>query len=134
MKRYIRSEDILDDDASLDEDWDYDEFNGEKYFVYGTDHRGDTIIETTSDPNAAISIWFKVSRHSDGYIMARTRNDAIDLVAAGTSEFLTKLYNRYGSRYKLDYLIDACNRQYSDKCPHFYEGELGDQVFPFCVG
>ena len=130
MKRYITSN--FDSDAT--DSWDDDEFGGKKYFVFGKDRDNRIKIKTTDNPETAISDWFRLSRYWDGFISAKTRNDAIALVTAGTPQFLTSLYNKYGSRYKLDYLIDACKRQRECGCSGLYESRFGDQVDPFSVG
>jgi len=127
MKRYIKSSDIGND---------YDEwspFHGHKYRI-----DGGYDIKYADTPSEALQIWFQLSRKhpTDTAIMTPKREFAIKLCKAATSDRLTKLHEKYGSPYKLDYLIDEAAKGVSNGCKSFYEGQddYGDQIHPFCYG
>ena len=132
MKRYIHSDEILDEE--IDDDYEFSPYRNGKYRV---DAGYDT--KWFDDPKKAIHAWFQgQTKHPmDVAIMTATRDNAIELVSAGTKEFLTKEYNRSPKcPYKLDYLIAECKRKVEDGCKYFYEGSYGygDTVHPFGVG
>lgn len=128
MKKYIKSY------TEVEDEWDvaYDPYNGRRYRIHG----GYSDTEYTDDPYEAIRIWFEIGeRHpGDTCIMCLTRDAACAVVMEGTEDYLTKLYNRYRCPYKLEYLIDECDKAFENGCKYFYENEFGDQVHPFSVG
>ena len=127
MKRYIKfSTDVDDAWAS------YDPFNGKKYRIFG----GYSDTKWTNDPYEAIKFWFQIGKKHPGdtCIMCKTKADAIEVVMEGTPEYLTELYSQYKCPYKLEYLIEECDKAFENGCRSFYENEYGDQVHPFSVG
>lgn len=125
MKRYIRSEEIIEDDG-----WDIDPFHGKRYHVaYNYDST------CTDSPYTAIKLWFKNSEMypSDCAITARTKQDGIDLLNAA-AEIVPEMYARYRSPYKLEYMEECIQRMLSSNLPYFHESEYGDQVDPFSYG
>lgn len=121
-----------------------------KYYVFGCDFFGEKLpcIEDSSpndcervsneidDPKKAIEMWFRVSKKypTETSILAHTRADACDLLKEATPEYLTELHQKYGSCYKLDYLIEGSADNLGRGCSGLLEGEFGDQIFPFCNG
>lgn len=128
MKIYVKAS---DDDF-------YDPYRGNKYIVYADDNRGNMQNKATNSPQEAIEYWFKFNSkpnfRSQAYVMAKSKSDAVVLVSAGTPEFLTDMWDKYSSPYKLEYLIDVCERSTASGCRFFYEGEFGDTVDPFSAG
>lgn len=123
MKRYIKTS-------------EYDMYDGHRYYISGEDPRGQMFDAMEDDPVEAIEAWFRIGRKCkmNTAITTQTRDSAIKLVEAATPELLERLYSRYGCPTKLDYLIEACERQVARQCSSFYENEFGDQVHPFDVG
>ena len=140
MKRYIKSSrDFLGDARELDEppvEEEYDEwdpFHGHKYRI-----DGGYDIKYADTPVKAIQIWFQLGKKNpmDTAIMTKTKANAIELCKAATPEVITRLYDRYDSCYKLEYLIDGAAEKVADGCKFFHEDKYGygDQIYPFCYG
>ena len=124
MKRYIRSEEIIDDG------WDIDPFHGKRYHVaFNYDST------CTDDPYMAIKLWFKNSERypSDCAITAKTKQDGIELLEAA-QQVVPELYAQNKNPYKLEYLEDCIQRMLANDLPYFHESEYGDQVDPFSYG
>ena len=115
--------------TSRNDEWDV--FHGRKYMV-----SGGSDFYYTDDPRDAIKHWFMMSEKHPMDIGIRTKNksDAFKIVDAGDSEYLTNLWRKYGSPYKLEYIIQECKDKAADNCRGFLEGYLGDVVHPFCEG
>lgn len=96
-------------------------------------------VYNTDDPKDAIEMWVRMQEEAptDVCIMCRTREEALVLVKAGTADYLTELYDAFpGSPYKLDWLIEECQKQIANGCKYFHEDGYGygDSVHPFGVG
>lgn len=131
MYRVIKSSEELEDEGYVYEDWPY-----KTYEIFGGYSGENLDAADTDDPVEAITLWFKFGKthRTTTSISCVKREDALRLCQAATPELLTKLWNRYKSPYKLDFLIDACQKQVERKCSGFYEHRFGDMVFPFDVG
>lgn len=131
MYRVIKAAEGLEDEEFVYEDWPY-----KTYEVFGGYSGSNLDRKDTDDPVEAITLWFKFSKthRSDTSISCVKREDALRLCQAATPELLTTLWNKYKSPYKLDFLIDACQRQVARGCSGFYEHSFGNMVFPFDVG
>ena len=114
------------------------------YFVSGSTPTGYGDSEITmakgsvNDPAKAIEQWFKIgAKHRAGTdITAVNKSDAIKLInwANTNQDKIREWYQKYGSAYKLDYLLQEISKQAQNKCRGFYEGEFGDSIHPFTVG
>lgn len=122
MKRYIKSSDES-----------YDPYHGHTYRIDGGNE-----IKYADTPVKALQIWFQLGKKNpmDTAIMTKTRADALELCQAATSDVIEKLYERYDSCYKLEYLIDGAAQKVADGCKYFHQDKYGygDQVYPFCYG
>ena len=127
MKRWIHAS------YEVDESWDeWDPFRGKTYYIGGGDES-----RQESSPVAAITQWYKFNKKypMDCYISCKKRDDAIALVKAATPGLLTELTEKYGSPYKLEYMIDEAAKKVADGCKWFHESiKIGDVVHPFAVG
>jgi len=111
-------------------DDDYSPFAGESYYVaIGDDHL------VTSNPAKAIELWFKGEKKypMDCAIVAKSKLDGINLLEAA-KDVIQQMYHKYGSPYKLEYLVDMILKKLNDNLRFFHESEYGDQVDPFSYG
>ena len=129
---------------------EWDVFKGKKYIVSGLDcfgenlkniedsgpddRDGNTIV--TNNPREAIKQWFILSKKYPTMvdIMTKTKANGCELLKEATAEYLTELYEEYGSCYKLEYLIKEAEDNLSRSCKYLYESEYGDSIHPFCCG
>lgn len=127
MKIYIKSSSDV-----------YDPFRGHTYLIEASDGLSDSDGSYADDPEKAIQDWFKLNSKqqysTNVAILCKTKQDALNLVSAGTEDYLTDMWNKYGCPYKLDQLIQSCKNQQENGCRFFHEHEYGDMVFPFDVG
>lgn len=126
-----------------DEIDDWDTFNGKRFMVdasktnrYGELIERPTVI-TTNDPMVALEAWFKLAptAPTETAIFVKTKADGVAVCRLATPETCTEFYNKYPKNpYKLDYLIEKAKQQVEAGCRGVHEGDLGDQVYPFCYG
>lgn len=120
-----------EDGEELDDEWS--PYHGHKYLINGGYEN-----KYADTPVKAIQIWFQLGKKNptDTAISTPKKDYAIELVTAATPEVIERMYNKYGSCYKLDYLIDEAAKKAADGCKFFYEDKYGygDQIHPFCYG
>lgn len=132
----VTSSETVTSDSSEDE-YEWSPFQNRNYLVTAGPYSDVTFF--CDDPKRAIAYWFKYQKKypMDVSISCPIRELAVKLVKAGTSKYLTTLYDKYSDcPYKLDYLIEECKRKVADGCRGFYENDYGygDTVHPFTVG
>lgn len=129
MKLYVKSTIVNDED-------EWTPFRNGTYCVTGGPYS--EFVKNTDNPKLAIKYWFQANEKypSDCAISCQTREQAIALCKVATADFLTECYERYGSPYKLDWLIEESAKKVSDGQKYFYENEYGygDQIHPFSFG
>lgn len=115
----------------LDDEWS--PFHGHKYRI-----DGGYDIKYADTPAKAIQYWFQLGKKypMDTAIQTPKKDWAIELCKAATPEVIERFYNKYGSCYKLDYLVDSAAEQVEKGCRFFHEDQYGygDQIHPFCYG
>ena len=132
MKRWIH----CNTDETVDEAWDrYEElYSSKAYRVSG----GYSDFQFTDDPETAIRYWFKLSNKypMDAAIMCRSRKDALNLVklVSDDPDIIYRLNEKWRSPYKLEYLVEECEKAAANGCKYFYENEAGDSIHPFSLG
>ena len=132
----VTSSEAINSD-SLEDDYEWSPFENHNYLVVAGPYSDVTFF--CDDSKKAIAYWFKYQKKypMDVSISCPTKELAVKLVKAGTSKYLTTLYDKYPDcPYKLDYLIEECKRKVTDGCRGFYENDYGygDSVHPFTVG
>ena len=128
--------DIKKSSLTLKEDW-FDDMikDGKKYTIFGESSKGGLKQFYTDNPKIAIKKWFDFQKNCpyNVYISTVLKSDALELLKNASEDYLTSLYSKYGSPYKLEYLIDSVKTQIDNGCRGFYE-KYGDQIEPFSVG
>lgn len=129
---------------------EWDAFKGKKYMVSGLDvfseklsniedsgpDDRDRLFILTNNSCEAIKQWFILSKTYPTMvdITTKTKANGCELLKEATAEYLTELYEEYGSYYKLDYLIKEAENNLGRGCSGLYENEYGDSIHPFCCG
>ena len=106
-----------------------------KYGVVCCNAYGEVLqLKHTDDPEVAIKTWFRYEKKSplEAYISIGSREAAMALVEAADEEKICGLYEKYGSPYKLDFLLDEIRKRRESGCKGYLG--TGDTICPFDVG
>lgn len=106
-----------------------------KYGVVCCNAYGEVLqIKETDDPGYAIKTWFRLEKRSPLWVGISIENKkaAMELVEAADEVLVRSLHEKYGSPYKLSFLLDEVQRQRETGC-RGYLGP-GDSICPFDVG
>lgn len=124
----------------------YSPFNKGKYLVVGAETIGREDVgqfqsHSTDSPEEAIKYWFEFEKNtpSETSIETQTKANADELIdwAYNNLDKVEQFYNEI-AKGKCAYTLESYIKGIQDKHEKgqlgFYEGVMGDSIYPFCCG